>query len=143
MPIDEKGLGRDILENGSILIPGAWLFIAYYVFTGNQWMAGPFALALAAAYHAKGWDGRHILAWGIAALTLAALIIGTAQWTANIIAIAGYWLCLAGILRMGSEIIIGPGVKKAEVEGAGKTGGWNEVGKKGGKENRKGGRPSE
>jgi len=131
MPIDEKKLGRDILEKGSILIPGAWLFIAYYVFTGNQWMTGPFSLILAGAYHVKGWDGRHMLAWGIGAMTLAALIIGGAQWTANSIAIAGYWLCLAGILRMGSEIMTGPSVKKAEGAGTKKSGGGNKEGKKG------------
>ena len=142
MPVDEKKLGGYILERGSILLPGALLFIAYYVFAGNQWLVGPFALALAAAYQIKGWDGRPMLAWGIGALALAALIIGAALWTANIIAIAGYWLCLAGILRMGSESMRGPLAEKAEGEGAGKTGGLNKGGMKGGKENRKGGRLS-
>jgi hypothetical protein len=121
MPIDEKELGEMIFAKGSVLLPAAYLFVGYYVFTGNQWLAAPIALAMAAAYHAKGWDGRHLLAWGVGTMLLAFIVIWDAQWTANSLAIDAYWLCLAGLARLGSGLAF-DGDEKA------KEGGWGKAG---------------
>jgi hypothetical protein len=107
MPVDEKELGKTILAKGSILLPASHLFIAYYIFSGNQWFIAPSAVALAAAYQIWNWDGRHLLAWGVGALLLAGFTQEWSQWTANSIAIDGYWLCFAGLARMGSELALG------------------------------------
>lgn len=127
MVVDEKKLGGAILANGSAIAPGAFLFIAHFILAGNQWIVAPPAIGLSAYYHVRGWDGRHLVAWGAAAFAVSASAIQSSMWAADSLAISGYWLCVAGLLRMAVELAKGSEGREASDEraSAGQKGGWD------------------
>lgn len=124
MPVDEKALGESIVARGSYILPLGFLFLEYFVLTGNQWLIAILALSFAIWYHLAAWDGRILLGYGVFALLLAAPLLEGSAGSASNLALAGYWLSVAGCIRLASALIMPaghgkePGAKLPEAHGS-------------------------
>jgi hypothetical protein len=107
MPVDEKALGKWILARAGHLLPLSFILLGGFMLAGNQGMMLIISILLAAWYHRAGLDGRLLVGYGVLALLLAVPWMQGQADFAESLELAGYYLCVAGGLRLASGMFLG------------------------------------
>lgn len=106
--IDEKKLGKAILDSGTFIWPAVVVFCDYFIFAQDSLLIASSSMLLSALFILRGWDWR-VPAWYGIALILISLLTKEI-FLATGMATYGYWLFASGVAVAAVRILAGSGV---------------------------------
>ncbi len=102
--MDEGKVSEFIFANAPLIWPAAAIAASLLLAGGSTWLAAAAYLGLAALFIHEKWDARPLFSYGLLML-LASAMTGFSGGPSGRIAENAYWLFVAGLVRLASDIL--------------------------------------